>query len=88
MAEKITGGGPWTVKKVSTRDHIITGRERLSKGDHSGIPMLLQGAIFQADPELGNNVSKGLWNDILGLEPENFEEAVRAGLSGRLLVDP
>jgi len=85
-AKKITGG-EWAVTKMKTIDHIAAGREKLAKGDHSGIPMLIQGAIFQASPELGNNVPKGLWNDILGLEPENFEEVVKAGLSGRLVVD-
>lgn len=78
-AEKVTGA-KWTVKNVSVKEHIAEGTAKLQKGDYSGIPALIQGAMFSKDEPLGDFSSLGLWNDKLGVPKEDFEETVRASL--------
>lgn len=83
-AEKITGE-KWTVSKVSAKDHIAAGNEKLQRGDLSGFAPLIQAVTFGDDEQLGDLKKSGLWNEKLGLVQESFEDSVKAGLSGKLL---
>jgi len=74
--EKVTGA-KWTVKNVSTKETIEQGREKLQKGDFSGIVNLILGATFGKDEQLGDYSSKGLWNEKLGVPKEGLEETVK-----------
>lgn len=78
-AEKATGG-KWTVNNGSAKELIEQGRAKLAKGDFSGIGALIQGATFDADTQLGDFSSEGLWNEKLGLPKQNLEDTVRSSL--------
>lgn len=80
-AEKITGK-KWTVNHVNSKDLLKSGGEKLAKQDFSGVVDLIQGAAYGEDA-LGDHRPAGLWNDKLGLQKEDFEESVKAGLSGK-----
>lgn len=79
-AEKASGT-KWTVEEKSVKDTIAEGRAKLQKGDYSGIPLLLLGATYEAERQLGDLSSAGLWNDKLGIPYESFEDTVRTALS-------
>lgn len=81
--ENITGE-KWSVNTVKTEDHIEGGRTKIQQGDFSGVISLIQGATFGEEKQLGDYSSAGLWNEKLGLEPESFEDSIRAGLAGKL----
>lgn len=84
-AGRITGE-KWTVKNVSAKDHIAAGREKLQKGDFTGLGPLIQAVTFGDEP-LGNLKPSGLWNERLGLRQESFEDSIKAGFSGKLLYE-
>jgi nucleoside-diphosphate-sugar epimerase len=77
--EKITGE-KWTTKQVASADSIQTGREKLAKGDFSGIADLIKGVAFT---ELGDLRPAGLWNEKLGLKKESLEDTLKAILAGK-----
>ncbi|CAE7025188.1 hypothetical protein CFE70_003572 [Pyrenophora teres f. teres 0-1] len=74
--EKVTGA-KWTVNNVSTKDLIAEGRDKLQKGDFSGLVPLILGATYGKEEELGNFAAKGLWNEKLGVPSESLEEIVK-----------
>lgn len=76
-AEKVTGA-KWTVNKASAKEHIEQGRTKLQSGDYIGIMLLIQGATFAKDQQLGDFSSEGLWNEKLGVLKESLEETIKA----------
>jgi len=81
-AEKITGE-KWTVENVNGQELLDGGLAKLSKQDFSGIVDLLKTTVFG---DFGvADFSNKLWNEKLGLPKEDFEESVKAGLSGKLV---
>lgn len=82
--EKVSGE-KWTVKNASTKDIIADGATKLQKGDFSGIGQLIQGGLFGAEKQFGNNATHGLWNEKLGLKDDDLETTVKAALQGKLV---
>jgi hypothetical protein len=82
LAEKITGA-KWTVKHVSTKEHLVQGRERVQKGDYMGILDLLQVATF-GEEQIGLFDPAKLWNEKLGLPKDDLEKSIRAAFEGKL----
>lgn len=81
--EKISGE-KWTVKNEGTGKELLEkGNAKLQKGDFSGAHDLIKGSLF-GEGDLGNFEFEGLWNDKLGLPKENFEEAIKDVLAGKL----
>jgi hypothetical protein len=79
--EKATGA-KWTVNYIASKDLVAQGRQKMSRGDFSGVSDLIRAGAFGG---FGDNSKNGLWNEKLGLEKEDFDESIKAGLSGRLL---
>ena len=79
--EKLTGE-KWAVNHLSSADLNAVGKEKLAKGDHSGMLECIQSATF-GDHGYGDLRHAGLWNEKLGLEKEGFEESVKAALQGK-----
>jgi nucleoside-diphosphate-sugar epimerase len=84
IVEKVTGGEKFSIKNVTSKELLESGNEKLKKGDFSGIPNLIKAGAFGGEG-LGDHEPVGLWNERLGLEKEDLEESVRAGLSGKLV---
>lgn len=80
IAEKLSGT-KWTVRNIDAKEMIAEERSKLQKGDYSGIPNLILCATFEAEQQLGDYSSAGLWNGKLGLPEESLEETVRMALS-------
>ncbi|KAF2689416.1 isoflavone reductase family protein [Lentithecium fluviatile CBS 122367] len=83
VAEKITGE-KWTINNVSSKDLLEGGGAKIQKGDFSGAFDLIKGSCFSKEG-LGNLKPVGLWNEKLGLPKEDFEESIKAGLTGKLV---
>ncbi|KAJ4297768.1 hypothetical protein N0V90_005663 [Kalmusia sp. IMI 367209] len=81
-AEKFTGE-KWTVEDVTSESLQEAGNNKLKAGDPSGIIDLIKAAISSKEA-LGNHSKLAKeWNEKLGLQKEDFEESVKAGLSGK-----
>lgn len=78
--EKISGT-KWTVINKDVKETIAGGRAKLGRGDFSGIPDLIAGAMYETELGLGDFSSAGLWNDKLDLPPASFEDTIRGVLS-------
>ena len=81
-AEEITGE-KWKVENVSSKDWRAAGFKKIEANDHSGIFNLIQ-ALVVGEEGISDHRAFGLWNDKLGLEKEDFDEAIKAGLNGKL----
>jgi hypothetical protein len=80
--EKVSGE-KYAVTNVTSEELFQRGNDKLQKQDFSGFADLIQGAAFGKEG-LGDYSFEGLWNEKLGLEKEDFEETVKAVLSGKL----
>lgn len=74
--EKSTGK-KWEVKHVKSADMIKDGKEKMSKGDLSGIALLIMGCILNGDVDVGGNLEKseGIDNELVGLPKEEDLQA-------------
>lgn len=75
--EKATGE-KFTVIEADLDAAVTEAKEKLSKGDFSGVGTLIQAAVL--DERTGNDFDKGgnVSNELLGLPSLQVEEAVRA----------
>jgi hypothetical protein len=82
--EKATGK-KWIINKASTAEAEREGKEKLAKGDFSGIRSLLARLMFGGDT--GGNFEKEptLANKLLGLPHESLDETCKAAVDGNLL---
>lgn len=78
--EKATGA-PWERKPTDLAPLIADAAEKLKKGDYSGVPAQLLGALW--DPECGMDYDKRgiLSNELLGMPKRTVEEAVKEALA-------
>ncbi|CAI6339383.1 unnamed protein product [Periconia digitata] len=78
-AEKFSGE-KWSITDDTSTDELVkSGKEKLGKGDHSGVVDLLRAGAFGGH-HLGDSSTLGLWNEKLGLPKEDFEQTVKASL--------
>jgi hypothetical protein len=80
-AEKLTGE-KYKVEHITSKQLRENGHNKIKAGDFSGIMPLIQAAV-SGEGALGDHRPFGLWNEKLGLEKEDFDESIKAGLSGK-----
>lgn len=81
--EKATGGKKWTVTHKSTDETRKEGFDKLSKGDYSGIVLLIIAMVYSGDPEADYSAHKELANEKLGLpKAEPLDVAVAKIIKG------
>jgi hypothetical protein len=80
-AEKLTGE-KFRVEHVTSKQLRENGYNKIKEGDFSGIMPLIQAAVA-GEAGLGDHTPFGLWNEKLGLQKEDFDESIKAGLSGK-----
>jgi len=75
-------GQKWEVQDVSTDQQLAAGRELVSKGDFTGIFMLVQAAAWGSVPGIKSNfpVDEKLANATLGVPEGTVDETVKAML--------
>lgn len=81
-AEKLTGE-KFKVEHVTSKDLRAAGYKKIEAKDFSGILELIQASVSGED-SVADHRPFGLWNEKLGLEKEDLDEALKAGLSGKL----
>ena len=81
--EKVTGE-KWTVNKASTSEAEKEGKEKLSKGDFSGIRALLARLMFGGDTGGNFENEPTLSNELLGLPHESLDQTCKAVVEGKL----
>jgi hypothetical protein len=69
----------WKITKESSQARFVAGNKELEAGDMSGFAKALYARVFYADGS-GNYESKGIANDILGLQEENLDESTKVAL--------
>lgn len=79
--EKLTGE-KYQVEHAESKQLRLDGLDKVNKGDFSGFVPLIQAAIA-GKAGLGDHRPFGLWNEKLGLQKEDFDESIKAGLSGK-----
>lgn len=81
--EKATGE-KWTVNKASTAEAERDGKEKMAKGDFSGIRSVLARLMFGGGT--GGNFDKesDLANKLLDLPHETLDEVTKAVVDGKL----
>lgn len=77
--EKVDGQ-KWTVKHITSEDLIAQGNKRMAEGDLMGATDLIGGAAL-GKQALGDSRPWGLWDEKLGIERGNLEQAVREALA-------
>lgn len=80
-AEKFTGA-KYQVEHLESTQLREQGLNQIKSGDYSGAVPLLR-AAFSGKAGLGDHRPLGLWNEKLGLKKEDFDESIKAGLSGK-----
>jgi hypothetical protein len=80
--EKSTGK-KWTIERTTAAQSILTGQEKLSRGDFSGALDIIKG-IVSGGPVTGADLgaSKELANELLGLPQETVAESVEKVVKG------
>jgi len=80
--EKSTGK-KWTIERTTAAQSILTGQEKLSRGDFSGALDIIKG-IVTGGPVTGADLgaSKELANELLGLPQETVAESVEKVVKG------
>ncbi|KAJ4356016.1 uncharacterized protein N0V89_004042 [Didymosphaeria variabile] len=81
-AEKITGE-KYKVEHLDSTELRAEGLNKIKAGDFSGFVPLIQAAV-SGKAGLGDHRPCGLWNERLGLQKEDFDGSIKAGLSGKL----
>lgn len=79
VVEKVDGQ-KWTVKHITSEDLIAQGNQRIAEGDLMGATDLVGGAAL-GKQALGDSRPWGLWDEKLGLEKDDLEQAVEEVLS-------
>uniref|UniRef100_A0A0D2XL38 NmrA-like domain-containing protein n=1 Tax=Fusarium oxysporum (strain Fo5176) TaxID=660025 RepID=A0A0D2XL38_FUSOF len=79
VVEKVDGQ-KWTVKHITSEDLIAQGNQRIAEGDLMGATDLVGGAAL-GKQALGDSRPWGLWDEKLGLEKDDLEQAVKEVLS-------
>lgn len=69
----------WTIERLSFRDVMRQGTEKLEKNDRSGMIDLFVGSLFT--PDLGGDLSAKAHNGMLGLRQEDLDRTVQAALA-------
>jgi hypothetical protein len=82
VLEKVTGK-KWTIERTTAAESILTGQEKLAKGDASGLMDIVNGIVL-GGPVTGGDLgaSKELSNGLLGLPKETVEETVERIVKG------
>jgi hypothetical protein len=82
--EKITGK-TWTVNQADTKEGEQKGREKLAKGDFSGIRELLARLMYGGDTG-GDFTSspEGVANELLNLPNEDLDETIEAIIARKI----
>ncbi|KAH7137517.1 isoflavone reductase [Dactylonectria estremocensis] len=75
ILEKVQGQ-KWTIEHLTSESVIANGEKKLAEGDFRGVMDLTRGGAF-GKQGLGDNRPWGLWDEKLGLEKEDIEQAVR-----------
>jgi len=80
-----TTGKTWTVNKADTKEGEREGREKLAKGDFSGIRGLLARLMYGGDTG-GNFTSnpEGVANELLNLSSEDLDKTIEAITLGEM----
>lgn len=73
-------GQKWTVKHTTSEELIAQGNKRIAEGDMWGATDLVGGGAL-GKQALGDSRPWGLWDEKLGLQKDDLEEAVREVLS-------
>lgn len=81
--EKATGE-KWTVNEASTAEAEQDGKEKMAKGDFSGVLSLLARLMFGSDTGGNFDNEPTLANKLLELPPESLDETVKAVVEGKL----
>jgi len=81
--EKATGE-KWTVNEASTVDAERDGKEKMAKGDFSGIRSLLGRLMFGGDTGANFENEPTLANKLLDLPHESLDETTKAVVDGKL----
>ena len=79
--EKATGA-KWTTTTKNAAEANKSGIEKASKGDHSGFPDMIMGAICGPEPTTDHEVYHGLDNDVLGLKQVPLDDLVAKIVKG------
>ncbi|KAL8907249.1 MAG: hypothetical protein Q9171_005936 [Xanthocarpia ochracea] len=79
--EKSTGK-EWTIKKRSAAEARQTGGEKLGKGDMSGIPDLIGGALYSGEPATDYATTRGLTNDLVGVKEIPLQQLIDQVVKG------
>ncbi|CAJ0553077.1 Ff.00g115890.m01.CDS01 [Fusarium sp. VM40] len=75
VVEKVDGQ-KWTVKHITSEELIAQGKKRLAEGDNMGATDLVGGGAL-GKQALGDSRPWGLWDEKLGLQKEDLEQAVK-----------
>jgi hypothetical protein len=70
----------WTVKYEDVQERYKSGVERFQKGDWSGFGQMMYARSFFPDGAGDYETSKGLYNKLLGLPKEDFDECTKGAV--------
>jgi hypothetical protein len=74
-----TCGKKWTVKHITSEELITQGKQRLAEGDEMGAIDLVGGGALGKEA-LGDSRPWGLWNEKLGIQRQDLEQAIEEAL--------
>lgn len=82
--QRVSGTKPedWKITMVGAQEYIDDGGRKVGQGDFSGVINLLYGKMFKAGDGGDYQNTRGLSNDLLGLEKEDLDTVVRKVLDG------
>jgi len=70
-----TSDADWTIETKDVQERVAEGREKLSKGDFTGMVDLLYGGVMTKG--LGDQYREGTANEELGLPTEHLDDVVK-----------
>ncbi|OAL43344.1 isoflavone reductase [Pyrenochaeta sp. DS3sAY3a] len=73
--EKVDGQ-KWTVKHENSKDILAQGRKMVQEGNYGGTIHLVRYLVTNT-AALGKSPQEELWDEKLGLEPDNLEQVIR-----------
>lgn len=76
LAFEKVDGQKWTVKHEKSEDILATGRKMVQEGDYGGTMHLVR-YLMTNTSALGKSPPEELWDEKLGLEPDNLEQIIR-----------
>jgi hypothetical protein len=74
------GVSDWTVKYEDVKERYKSGVARFQRGDWGGFGLMMYARSFFPDGAGDYEMSKGLYNKLLGLPNEDFDECIKGAV--------